>query len=86
MRATKCVLNLGEMRALLWLLCATDCGAIISGSEEHEADLANLRKVHGRVSNRSIQALPTDATRVTVPGRRGFFGSSLRRGGTDDGA
>jgi hypothetical protein len=48
------VLNLAEMRSLLWLLHATDCGQIISGSEEHETDLANLRAVHARVANRSM--------------------------------
>lgn len=54
-RATKVVLNLSEMRSLLWLLHATDCGAIIAGSEEHETDLSNLRRIHGRVANRSMQ-------------------------------
>jgi hypothetical protein len=55
-KATRIVLNLAEMRALLWLLHSTDCGAIISGSEEREADLENLRAIHARVANRSIRS------------------------------
>lgn len=53
-RAKRVVLNLAEMRSLLWLLHATDCGQIISGSDEHESDLDNLRTIHARVANRSV--------------------------------
>ena len=48
------VLNLSEMRSLLWLLHATDCGKVVSGSDERMNDLDNLRTIHARIANRSL--------------------------------